>query len=51
VYLFVVFMFSPNILTSSAQTRSWCVPASSNPSRFSWTFLNDYSKYHKLTGI
>jgi hypothetical protein len=26
----MVFMFSPNIVTSSAQTRSWCVPFNSN---------------------
>jgi hypothetical protein len=28
VFLFMGFMFSPNILTSSAQTRSWCTPIS-----------------------
>jgi len=34
VFFVTVFMFSSSILTSSAQTRSWCVPFSSSPSDF-----------------
>jgi hypothetical protein len=37
-------MFSPNILTSSAQITSWCVPFNSIPSSFSCTFQMAHGK-------
>jgi len=47
----MVVMLSPNKLTST-QIRSWCVPFSSYPSWFSWTFLMAYSKARfKSNGI
>jgi hypothetical protein len=41
VFFFVCFV--PSKLTSSAQNRNRCVPATSNPSLLSWTFLVAYS--------
>jgi len=32
----------PNILSSAAQTRSWCVPCNFRPSWFTWTLLMAY---------
>jgi hypothetical protein len=43
VFSFLVFILSPNNLTSSAYTNSWCVPFISKPTSFSWTFLIVYS--------
>jgi len=43
VFLFMIFIFSPTVLTS-AWTRRWCVPFNSNPFSFPWTFLVAYSK-------
>jgi hypothetical protein len=44
-------LFSPTILTPSTQARSWRVPFSFRPSRFSWTLLTAYSKAKlKITG-
>jgi len=44
VFFSMILPFLPSIITSSAKTRSWCVPFNSNPSSFSWTFLTTYSK-------
>jgi hypothetical protein len=44
VFFFMIFMVSHNKLTSSTQTRSWCVPFNSNLALLSWTFLMAYSK-------
>jgi len=49
VFFFMVYMFLPNIWTSSALTKSWCVPFSSNPSSFSWIYLMAHSKAHLKT--
>ena len=39
----IVCMLPPIILTSSAQTKSWCVPFNFKPSWFTWTLLMAYS--------
>jgi hypothetical protein len=44
VFLFMVFIFSPAMLTSSAQAKTWCVLFSFSPTWFSWTPLMAYSK-------
>jgi hypothetical protein len=41
---FLTFMLPPSRFTSSAQARGWCVPFSSSPTLFFWTFLMAYSK-------
>lgn len=41
---FIVCMHLLSQWTSSAQTRSWCVPFNFNPSWFVWTFQTAYSK-------
>ena len=37
-------MLPPNILTSLAQTRSWCVPFNFKPSWYTWTLLMAYCR-------
>ena len=49
VYFFVVCTLPPNILKSSAWTKSWCVPFNFKPTRFTWTLLMAYFKA-KLKG-
>jgi hypothetical protein len=44
VFPFAVFILLPNILTSSAETRSLCAPFNSNHFGLSWSFLIAYFK-------
>ena len=43
-FFVTVCKFSPNILTSSAYTRSWFFPFNSKPILFPWTLLMAYSR-------
>ena len=44
VFFFIVCTLPPSLLTSSALTRSWCVPFNYMPSWFTWTLIMAYSK-------
>jgi hypothetical protein len=39
LFFCVVCMLPPSVLTSSALTRSWCVPFNFKPSWYTWTLL------------
>jgi hypothetical protein len=45
----MVSILSPGRFTSSAQTKSWCVPFNFSPTWFSWTFLMAYSSGYKAS--
>jgi hypothetical protein len=44
VFFFMLSMFGPMILMSSAWAQSWSVPFNFSPAWFSWTLLMVYSK-------
>jgi hypothetical protein len=48
VFLFIVFMLSPNRFTSSVQTRSWCFPFNFSPIWFSWTRITKATRNETL---
>jgi len=43
VFFFIVCTLPPNIRTSSAWRRNWCVPFNFKPSWFNWTLRMSYS--------